>query len=139
MSVSEQEQRVFAKVLQMLGSGQPTVQHIDDYIVGHAVLGRLIAVQQGIAEDIENQRKVAWAQAFTDAKMPPKMVDGTTVQVGNFKPPSDRACEAFADLAVAEMRTKEAKAREKLTMLKNTRDSVWEAINAIKYLGRQGG
>lgn len=138
MAISEQEQRIFAKVLQMLGSGQPTVQHLDDYIVGHAVLGRLCATQQGVAEGLEAQRKTQWAQAFADAKTPPKMADGSPV-VAEWKAPSDRTCEAIADLAVAELRTREVREREKLTMLRNTKDSVWEAINAIKYLGRQGG
>lgn len=124
--ISDQEQRVFAKVLQMLGSGQPTVQHLDDYIVGHVVIGRLVAMQQGIVETLENHRKFVYAQEFTKAKTAEERV-------------SDKMAEMTAELAIGEIRTKEAKEREKLTMLRNTRESIWEAINAIKYLGKQGG
>lgn len=126
MGITEQDQRTLARVLQMIGSGQPTVQHLDDYIIGHAVLGRLIAIQQGVVEELENTRKLEFARVFTKTKTQEDRV-------------SDKVAEMTAEMAVAELRTKEAKAREKLTMLRGTRESVWEAINAIKYLGRQGG
>jgi len=126
MNITQQDQRILAATLQMLGSGQVTSQNLDDFVISYATLGRLVAMAQGEAEGAEQDRKVEWAKCFTEAKSGENKV-------------SDKMAEVAADLAVADLRDKEIRARERLTMLKNTRESVWESINAIKYLGRMGG
>lgn len=126
MNITQQDQRILALTLQMLGSGQVTSQNLDDFVISYSTLGRLVAIAQGEAEKAEQDRKIEWAKAFTEAKMGENKV-------------SDKMAEVQADLAVADLRNNEIKARERMTMLKNTRESVWEGINAIKYLGRMGG
>jgi hypothetical protein len=46
--------------------------------------------------------------------------------------------EVKADLAVEDLRFAEIKARERLTNLRNTWQAIEQAINAIKFLGRNG-
>lgn len=126
MNISPQEQRVLAQVLQMLGTGTATSQHLEDYLIGYAVLGRLVSMAQGEAETAEQTRKLAWARAFSDAKL-------------SEAKPSDRLAEAMAEVEVSELKTAEIRAREKLSNLKATREAVQEAIWAIKFVERQGG
>lgn len=126
MKFSEQEQRILASVLQMLGSGQATSQNLEDYLIAYQVLGRLVAVAQGESEMAEAIRKVEWAKSFSGHKRGEDKV-------------SDRTAEALADEETADLRKIEVKARENWMKLKNTRESVWEAIQAIKFLGRMDG
>jgi hypothetical protein len=126
MTVSAQEQRILARVLEMLGSGKALAQDLEDYVVGFAVLGRLVSIQQGIVETQEQDRKVEWAKEFTKAKTGEERV-------------SDKVAEAAADVAVDSLRRKEIASREKLTLLRSTKDSVQEAIWAIKNLNSRGG
>lgn len=124
--VSEQEGRILARVLEMLGSGEALAQHVEDYVVGYHVLGNLVAQAQAVAETAEMRTKVEWAEAFTKAKEGENKV-------------SDAMARAQADIAVQDWRKAEIRARERLLKLKGTRDAVQEAIWAIKYLGRNGG
>ena len=126
MEISSQEQRILEETLRMLGSGQALSQDLEGYVVGFHVLGNLVAVAQGEYELLEQQRKVEWARAFAAEKMGPDKI-------------SDKTAEAVADVTVDPLRKKEIHAREKLIMLKGTREGVWESINDIKYLGRNGG
>lgn len=123
--VTQSEQELLAHVLQMLGTGQATTQNLDDYVIGYAVLGRIVAVAQGEAERAEQERKVAWAREFANAKSSTEKV-------------SDKLAEVKADLAVEDLRFAEIKARERLTNLRNTWQAIEQAINAIKFLGRNG-
>lgn len=124
MQVSDREQQILAHVLEMLGTGQATVANLDDYVIGYAVLGRIVAIAQGEAETAEQERKFAWARAFAESKLSGKV--------------SDKLAETQADIVVADHRIREIKAREKLTNLRNTWLAVEQAINAIKFLGRNG-
>jgi hypothetical protein len=124
-TVTQSEQELLAHVLQMLGTGQATTQNLDDYVIGYAVLGRIVAIAQGEAERAEQERKVAWSRAFADAKASPEKT-------------SDKLAEVKADLAVESLRLKEINSRERLTNLRNTWQAVEQAINAIKFLGRNG-
>lgn len=126
MNVTPQEQRILAQVLQMLGTGNATSQHLEDYLIGYSVLGRLVSMAQGEAESAEQTRKLAWARAFSNAKL-------------SETKPSDRLAEALAEVEIADLKNAEIRAREKLTNLKNTREAVQEAIWAIKFVERQGG
>ena len=123
--VTQSEQELLAHVLQMLGTGQATTHNLDDYVIGYAVLGRIVAIAQGEAERAEQERKVSWARAFADAKSSPEKT-------------SDKLAEVKADLVVESLRLKEINARERLTNLRNTWQAVEQAINAIKFLGRNG-
>jgi hypothetical protein len=125
-TVTPQEQRVLANALQLLGSGEALAQHLEDYVVAYAVLGRLAAVAQGEAEMAEQDRKIAWAQAFSGAKQREGKV-------------TNQEAEMLADLEVDQMRRLEIQKREKAAKLKATRESIEQAINAIKFLARNGG
>lgn len=122
MQVTEQEERILAETLRMLGSGVTANENLEDFLISFSVLGRLVSVQQGECELLEQQRKVEWARSFTQAKLEAKI--------------SDKVAESLADIAVDSLRKKEIKAREKLILLKNTMESVREAIWALKYLGK---
>lgn len=126
MTITQQEQRILAHVLEMLGTGHAGPGDLEDYLIGYAVLGRLVAIAQGNAEMAEQERKIAWARAFAEAKHGENKV-------------SDKMAENSADLSISELKYTEIQAREKLTNLKNTWLAVEQAINAIKFLGRQGG
>ena len=124
MQVSDREQQILAHVLEMLGTGQATVANLDDYVIGYAVLGRIVSIAQGEAETAEQERKLAWARAFSESKLSGKV--------------SDKLAETQADIIVVDHKYREIKAREKLTNLRNTWLAVEQAINAIKFLGRNG-
>lgn len=126
MQMKPEEARTLGRVLGLLGSGVTSQQHFEDFLIGYQILGRLVAVAQGEAEQAEMDRKVEWSKAFALAKS----VEGK---------PSDRVCEAQADISVEDLRKAEIKARTSYTKLRHTRESVWEAIQALKYLGRTGG
>ena len=123
---SEQEMRVLANVMRMIGSGNPTAQNLDDYIVGYEVLGRLVAVAQGDLEQCEMERRLAYAESFVEAKSGEEKV-------------TDKVAEYKAEIATKELKAKEVKLHEKLTKIKHTREAVQEAIWGIKYLGRWAG
>jgi translation initiation factor IF-1 len=125
MQVSDREQQILARVLEMLGSGQASVADLEDYVIGYSVLGRIVALAQGEAETAEQERKLAWARAFSESKMSGKV--------------SDKLAEMQAEIQVEDHRHREIRAREKLTNLRNTWQAVEQAMNAIKFLGRNGG
>lgn len=126
MSVSEQEGRTLARVLEMLGSGQALSQDLEGYVVGYHILGNLVAAAEGEHETAELQAKLAWAHAFSVAKSG----DGKV---------SDVLAKAQADLATEPHRKAVISKRLRYMKLKATRDSVQEAIWAQKFLGKQGG
>jgi hypothetical protein len=126
MPPSEQDNIVLGRVIEMMATGQPTVQNLDDFLVAYHTLGRLVAIAQGDMETLEQVRKQTFAQAFIDAKR-------------STDKPTDKMAEYIAELAVGDIRTKEIKSRERLMKLKGMRESVLESIWAIKFLGRQDG
>ena len=65
------------------------------------------------------------ARAFSESKMSGKV--------------SDKLAEMRAEIQVEDHRHREIRAREKLTNLRNTWQAVEQAMNAIKFLGRNGG
>ena len=110
-----------AEVLEKL-SNNPTAQDIDYFIEAHARIGYLAGVAQSIAEQREADRKFAEASAFTDA-----IANGAK---------SAANATAIALVAVRDKRDSEIAARGNATKLKNLLDSVEQAINGIKFLGR---
>jgi len=124
--ISEQENRVLIRVIEMLGSGQALAQDLEDYVVGFHVLGNLAASAQAETETAEMNTKIAWAEAFATAKEGENKV-------------SDMMAKAQADIAVADLKHREILKRERLHKIRATRDSVQEAIWAIKSLTKNGG
>lgn len=110
-----------AEVLEKL-SRNPTAQDIDYFIEAHARVGYLAAVAQSRAELAESQRKFDEATAYADAKRngAKSAVDAT----------------AAAAIAVKAGRDSEIAARLAANRLKNLLDSIEQAINGIKFLGR---
>lgn len=104
----------------------PTDQSLDFLIEAHARIGRLAAVAQGEAEAAESERKYHEATSVRRVKDDnPKY---TAAQV-----------EAQVFIENYDFRKAENSANENAMKLKNLLDSIREAINGIKYLGRNGG
>ena len=123
--VTEQEQRVLSRVIQMLGSEAPANEDLQDYIIGYGVLGKMISTAQLDYEQREMERKVAFATAFRDAKVEQKV--------------SDAMARELAYLATTTQVKAEQKAKQNLSYLRSIRETVQETIWAIKYLGKQDG
>jgi hypothetical protein len=124
MKITPQESRILERILQMLGSDAPANEDLQDYIIGYGVLGRLIAQAQYEYEQAEMERKVAFAQAFKDAK-DQKM--------------SDALARETAYSGTFDKVKFENQQRKRLMELRATRETVQETIWAIKYLGKQDG
>lgn len=125
MKTTEQEQRVLARVIEMLGSEAPANEDLQDYIIGYGVLGKLISSAQLEYEAKEMERKLAYADAFKTAKLESKA--------------SDAMARELAYLATEEEVKAEQRAKQQLSYLRATRETVQETIWAIKYLGKQDG
>lgn len=109
------------EVLQKLSSN-PTAQDIDYFIEAHARIGYLAGVAQTTAEQCEAERKYHEAVAFIDAR-----------QSG-----AGSAADATAKamVVVRDFRNSEIIAHGNAVKLKNLLDSIEQAINGIKFLGR---
>ena len=104
----------------------PTAQDIDYLIEAHAKIGYYAAVAEGEAEQAEAERKYNEASSWRDIKLnEPKW---TAAQV-----------EAQVYVDNYHFRKTEIKRAEEARKLNNLLDSVREAINGIKYIGRNGG
>lgn len=103
-------------------SSNPTAQDIDYFIEAHARIGYLVGVAQSRAEYAEAERKFNEASAFTNA-----IQDGAK---------SAANASAIATVETRDFRNREIAARESYTKLKNLLDSIEQAINGIKYVGR---
>lgn len=126
MTITAQETRTLARVLEMLGSGEALSQDLEDYVVGYHILGNLVADASANHEGAELSVKLRYAEAFAEAKSGDNKV-------------SDLMARAVADIAVHPLRLESERLREKYMKLKHTREAVQEVIWAQKYLGRNGG
>lgn len=123
--MAEDTMEYVKKVYRVL-TNNPTDQDLDFLIEAHARIGRLAAVAQGEAETAEGERKYNEANSWRDIKLnEPKW---TAAQV-----------EAQVYVDNYHFRKAEVEATTNASKLKNLLDSVREAINGIKYLGRNGG
>lgn len=122
--ISEQEQRALAHSMRLLSEGRTDVGVLEDYLIGFAIIGRVLADAEAEAEHAEIRRKSESAKAFAAAKH-----DGAT----------DRLADAEAENAVETFRFKEIEARRRATELRNIRESIREMVWAIKFMGRQDG
>lgn len=109
------------QVVEKLGSS-PTNQDLDFFIEAHSRVGYLASVAQGLAERSEADRKFRFATAYADAKR------------NGAKSATD--AEAAATIAVRNEVLAEVSARERLAKVRNLLNSIEQAINGIKYLGR---
>ncbi len=112
-----------ADVLAKLSSN-PTSQDLDFLIEAHAQIGYLAATARGRAESAEATRKYERASAYARAR-----------ESGRSKSATDAdqlAITETRDYEIAEVR-----ARETAAKLANLLGSIEQAINGIKYLGRQ--
>ena len=110
-----------AEVLQKL-SDNPTAQDIDYFIEAHARVGYLAGIAQTTAEQREAERKFHEAQAFLSAR---------SSGAG-----SAADATASAMVEVRDWRDSEIAAKGAAIKLKNLLDSIEQAINGIKFLGR---
>lgn len=121
----KQDNDFVVQVFKVLSSN-PTNQHLDYLIEAHTRIGYLAAIAQGEADRAEDERKFHEATRYREVKDEnPKW---TQAQV-----------DAAVMVACYDFRKAENKAAEESKKLNNLLDSVREAINGIKYLGRNGG
>lgn len=105
----------------------PTSAELDFLVSAYAVLGNIAADAQGDAEEAELTRKVAEANAFRTAKSL-----GNT----NSEKVSDTTANNIALANTISERQAEIEARTRAKKIAALLDSVREAINACKFLGR---
>lgn len=110
-----------AEVLERLSSN-PTAQDLDYFIEAHARVGYLAATAQGLAERAKASREFAEATAYANAKR-----EGAK---------SSTDADRSALLGTQAERTEEIRAREVAAKMKNLLDSIEQAINGIKFIGR---
>ena len=101
----------------------PTAQDIDWLVEAYTHFGYMDAEANGTADLAEAERKYQEAQAVQEAKL----ADPKTTQT---------QLEALATIKTWDYRTAEVKARTNARKIHNTWQSIEQAINAIKFLGR---
>jgi hypothetical protein len=127
--MSTPRDQYLARVLGVLQSN-PTASELDFLVEAFANVGYLAAEAEGMAEDAENLRKHEEASAYLRAKR-------AAIERGEKL--TEREAEAIASVETRDLKTAEVEARTKARKLKNLLDSLEQAINAIKFLGRQAG
>ena len=101
----------------------PTASNLDFLVEAYANIGYLSADAQTQADEAEAFRKFRVAEAYLAAKRGGEKV-------------TDRQAEALAEVNTWEFRQASIEAAGKAAKLKNLLESVEQAINAIKFLGR---
>lgn len=107
-------------------SSNPTAQNLDELVEAHVRIGYLAADAEAIYERAVDDRKYAEANAYLTAKR-----SGDKV--------TDRMADAQALVACRPQRDAEAEAKTRSRKLANLLESIEQAINAIKFLGRYDG
>ncbi len=125
MPMQEADVKLMARVMKTLTSN-PTGADIDFLIQAHAKVGYLASVAQSEAEFAYAVRKNAEASAWKDVMSGPEKVTAAYA-------------EKQAELAVWDLRQAEIKANERSKKINNLLQSITEAINGIKFLGRYAG
>lgn len=113
------------RVLTTLQSN-PTAADIDFLVEAYVRVGYLAAEAEGLAEQAEAVRKHREAEEYLHAKRSGEKV-------------TDKMAETLALSFTKEERNAEVEARTKARKLKNLLNSVEQAINAVKFIGRQAG
>lgn len=120
--VSTNRDNYIERVFLTLNSN-PTAADIDFLIEAHAVIGYMAAEAENLYEQAVDRRKYEEANAYLKAKRGAEKV-------------SDKAAEAMAQVDCWDFRTAETTAKVKAQKVKNLLESLTQAINAIKFLGR---
>ncbi len=110
------------EVLQKLSSN-PTAQDLDFLIEAHARVGYLAATAAGRRDTAIAERKFQFSTAYADAKR------------NGAKTASD--AENAAIIAVRDYSLAEVRAGETAAKLSNLLQSIEQAINGVKFLGKQ--
>jgi len=101
----------------------PTSADLDFFLEAFARVGYLASVAQGKSEHAEQNRRLAEAMAYADARR-----KGAR---------SSADAERDAIVRTNSERVEEINARESAAKLKHLLNSIEQTINGIKYLGRQ--
>lgn len=112
-----------AKVMKVI-TNNPTAQELDFLVEAHAKIGYMASQAEGDADLAYAIRKNEEANAYK------RLLD---------KGEKITAAERLAELEVFDLRREEINAKTRATKIKNLLESVREAINAIKFLGRYAG
>lgn len=123
--MTAQQDQYVIRLIQTLNSN-PTAAELDLLVEGYSNIGYLLAEAEGLAEEAENVRKHNEASNYLSVKQSGERV-------------TDKQAESQALVMSKADRDREVAAFVKARKLKNLRDSIEQAINAIKYLGRQAG
>lgn len=102
----------------------PTAADMDTLVEAHARIGYLAAEAENLYDMAVDARKYEEAQAYLEVKQSAE------------QKVSDKAAEAMAQVKCWTYRTKETEAKVKAAKVKNLLESVEQAINAIKFIGR---
>lgn len=121
----EIDQKYVMKVFRTV-TENPTAQDLDFLVEAHGRIGYYAAVAQGEAERAVDERKYHEATKWREVK--DENAKWTAAQV-----------EAAVMVGCYEYRRGEHAAMETAKKMNNLLDTVREAINAIKFLGRNGG
>lgn len=122
MATTQSDERVM-RVFTVLQQG-PTSADLGYLIEEFTYLGYLAAQAESMAEMAEAQRKHEWATSYAEVKSGEGKV-------------TDAFAQAQADILTFDFKKAEVKAYEKARKMKNLLNSIEQAINAIKFLGRQ--
>lgn len=125
MPIVEADAKYMASVLKKL-TNNPTSQDLDFLIEAHARIGYLASEVQAEAEFAYAVRKNAEADAWKKI-----MTSGEKTTAA--------AAEKYAELEVWDLRQAEIEANKRSKKINNLLQSITEAINGVKFLGRLGG
>lgn len=106
-------------------TNNPTSADLDFLIEAHTKLGYVAAEAQSEADYAYAVRKNAEATAWREFMAGPDRVTAA-------------AADKYAEVQVWDLRQKEVEASERSRKINNLLQSVTEAINGIKFLGRMG-
>jgi hypothetical protein len=123
MKPNKPDDVIVGELIDLIASGRMTEADLEFLVMGHAIIGRLCAEAQGISETASSTKKFRWSNEFAIAKGA-----GST----------DKMAGVNADLATQDLGIREIEARKNLAHLKNAKDSIEQAINAVKFLSRNG-
>jgi len=104
-------------------NSNPTQQNLDELVEAHVRIGYLAATAEGEYEAATDYRKYMEANAYLEAKKSGEKV-------------TDKAAETAAFVACKEYRDAESEAKVRYRKIANLLESIEQAINAIKFLGR---
>lgn len=107
-------------------NSNPTQQDLDELVEAHVRIGYLAAQAENEYEAAVDRRKYEEANAYLAAKRAGEKV-------------TDKVAESQAYIACVEFRNAETEAKVRSRKVANLLESIEQAINAIKFLGRYDG